>query len=171
MSFFCIIIIDKSKQCAKITLKNLNIYLLVLKHVLKNKYLIQKILDIILILIFILKDPKTTIINLLECETLLKLYYKIDENDTLYILKIDAYFEGKTGQSVEYQVYYRFNENNLNKLDLTIWERIFVQNDRSLCKENYRFQGYDENTGSVQCSCDIKLSASSISGIKIDKSK
>ena len=44
----------------------------------------------------------------------------LDENETLYILKIDAHVEGKFGPTVDYEVYYPFNEKNLNQLDLTI---------------------------------------------------
>ena len=72
------------------------------------------------------KEPETTIINLGECETLLKSYYDLDENDTLYILKIDAHVEGKTGPSVEYEVYYPFDKKNLNQLDLIICEGINI---------------------------------------------
>ena len=51
-------------------------------------------------------DGNTTIIKLEECESLLKMYYGIDADEPLYILKIDAYVEGKEGPSVEYEVYY-----------------------------------------------------------------
>ena len=62
---------------------------------------------------------------------------------------------------------------NENGTDVTLQDRQkdFAENNRSLCEENCEFKGYDESTGSAQCSCDVKLSASLISEIKIDKSK
>jgi hypothetical protein len=45
-------------------------------------------------------DPITTTIDLGDCEDDLKSYYGIDENEPLYILKIDAFVEGKTGPKV-----------------------------------------------------------------------
>ena len=71
-------------------------------------------------------DPKTTIIYLGECESLLKINYGIDENEPLYILKIDVEVEGKEGPKVEYEVYYPFNKLNLNQLDLSICEGIKI---------------------------------------------
>ena len=78
-------------------------------------------------------DPRTTIIDLGECESLLKMYYGIDEDEPLYILKIDAHVEGKLGPKVEYEVYYPFNGDYLNQLDLTICEGIdIISSDSSL---------------------------------------
>ena len=164
-------------------------------------------------------DSRTTIIKLGKCETLLKMFYGIDENEPLYIFKIDAHVEGKVGPIVEYEVYYPFNEIILNQLDLTICEGVdiiigypmnisgenldlydknsdfyndicypytnengvdvtledrqkeFAANNRSLCEEDCKFVGYDESTESIECSCDVKLSASLVSEIKIDKNK
>ena len=48
------------------------------------------------------------------------MYYGIDADEPLYILKIDAYVEGKFGPTVVYEVYYPFDGLNLNQLDLTI---------------------------------------------------
>ena len=68
------------------------------------------------------QSPKTTILKLNKCEQKLKLYYGIDEEEDLYVLKLDAYREGQTGPKVEYQVYYSFNGATLEELDLTICE-------------------------------------------------
>ena len=54
------------------------------------------------------KNPysNTTSINLGGCETRLKEYYDIEQNDYLYILVIDAYIEGKTGLLALYEFNY-----------------------------------------------------------------
>ena len=67
-------------------------------------------------------DPKMAIINLGECERLLKEYYGIEKEEPLYILKIDAFVEGKIGPKVEYEIYYPFNGKNLHQLDISICE-------------------------------------------------
>ena len=71
-------------------------------------------------------DPRISIIDLGECESILKEYYAIDEESPLYILKVDAYIEGKVGPKIEYEIYYPFNGINLNLLDLTICEGIDI---------------------------------------------
>ena len=69
------------------------------------------------------KNSNTSSIILGKCEYTLKNYYKIDEKDSLYILKIDTYIEGKTGPTVLYKVYYPLlNDNKLESLDLTLCE-------------------------------------------------
>ena len=161
-------------------------------------------------------DPKTTIIYLGECESVLKMNYGIDENEPLYILKLDVEVEGKEGPKVEYEVYYPFNKLNLNQLDLSICEGIKIiigyhvnisgqnldlynknsdfyndicypytsengtdvtledrrkelsEKNKSICEEDCNFVGYDEITGILKCSCEVKLSISMISEIKID---
>ena len=166
-----------------------------------------------------IQNPKTTTINLGDCDQAIKEYYRIEENETLYILKVDAFVEGKVGPKVEYEVYYPFDGKNLRQLDLTVCEGIeifigfplnltgenldlynkdsefyndicytytnskgvditlgdrqneFVENNRSLCEENCNFKGYDEKTGSVKCSCQVKSTLNTISQIKVDKNK
>ena len=62
---------------------------------------------------------------------------------------------------------------NENGTDATLQDRQkdFAENNRSLCEENCKFEGYDKNTGGVQCSCDVKLGDSLIYEIKIDKNQ
>ena len=72
------------------------------------------------------QDRRTTFLNLSECEPVLKSYYGIDTNKTLYIFKVDAYVEGKTGPKVEYEVYYDFGSNKLNQLDLSKCEGVQI---------------------------------------------
>ena len=165
------------------------------------------------------RNPKATIINLGDCEAALKIYYGIEENEPLYILKVDAFVEGKVGPKVEYEIYYPFDGTFLRQLDLAVCDGIeifigfpvnltgenldlynkdsafyndicypytnskgaditledrqneFVENNRSLCEENCNFGGYDEKTGSVKCSCQVKSILNTISHIKVDKNK
>ena len=65
---------------------------------------------------------KTSTLDLKYCETILKRYYDIPLNESLYILKLDAYRDGQTGPTVEYQVYYPLNKIKLEQLDLTLCE-------------------------------------------------
>ena len=68
-------------------------------------------------------NSQTSAIRLGSCEYTLKDYYGIGQNEALYILKIDASIEGKTGPTVEYNVYYPFPKSkNLDSLDLTVCE-------------------------------------------------
>ena len=85
------------------------------------------------------KNPNsnTTSINLGECETRLKEYYDIDQNDYLYILVIDAYIEGKTGPVPLYEVYYPlFNSPTLFQLDLSICEGLQISMLYNMALEN-----------------------------------
>ena len=41
----------------------------------------------------------------------------------------------------------------------------------SLCEEDCEYKGYDKSTKTMECSCGVKLSASLVTEIKIDKSK
>ena len=69
------------------------------------------------------KNPKTSSIELGNCESILKEYYHIPEEESLIIYKIDTKVEGKTGPSVLYQVFYPlFQPNKLESLDLTVCE-------------------------------------------------
>ena len=90
------------------------------------------------------KKEKRVVIE--ECESLLKMYYGIDADEPLYILKIDAYVEGKEGPSVEYEVYYPFDGLNLNQLDLTICEgvKITIGYPMDISVENLDM--YDKNS-------------------------
>ena len=67
-----------------------------------------------------------TTIDLGKCEDELKQIYEIIFNESLYILKMDAYFEGYNFPKVEYEVYYPLNGNNLTKLNLSICENIKI---------------------------------------------
>ena len=67
-------------------------------------------------------------VDLLDCENELINYYKIKENETLYILKIDVDIKGKTGPTILYQVYYeKAGTNKLEQLDLTLCEGMRIK--------------------------------------------
>ena len=61
-----------------------------------------------------------TIIDLGECEYLLRKEYNIPDNDLLYMKKIDVIQEGMKIPKVEYDVYSKLNGSRLVKLNLTI---------------------------------------------------
>ena len=62
---------------------------------------------------------------------------------------------------------------NENGADVNMEDRHneFKSNDRNLCEEDCKFEGIDEKTGIVQCSCQVKFSLTMISEVKIDKDK
>ena len=71
------------------------------------------------------KNPVSNLssISIKECEYILKDYYKIGINESLYMLKIDVSINGKTGPSNIYGVYYPLiYPYKLESLDLTICE-------------------------------------------------
>ena len=64
-------------------------------------------------------------IDLGECEYKLKGKYNISLNDSLYILKIEAYLNDMKIPKIEYEVYYPLN-NNFTKLDLSLCKDINI---------------------------------------------
>ena len=68
------------------------------------------------------KDINSNIssINLGECEILLRNYYNISINETLYMKKLDIVQEGMKTKKVEYDVYSKLSGKNLIKLNLTV---------------------------------------------------
>ena len=69
------------------------------------------------------KNSNSSSLNFGNCEKTLKDYYKIGKDETLYILKIDAKIEGKTGPSIVYKIFYPLlDPNKLEPLDLTLCE-------------------------------------------------
>ena len=90
------------------------------------------------------KNPNTTNIDLGECETALKEYYAIEQDEYLYMLKIDAFVEGKTGPMSLYEVYYPlFNSPTLFQLDLSICEGMKINVLYTMELENPEL--YDKN--------------------------
>ena len=62
-------------------------------------------------------------IDLGECETLIRNYYNISINETLYMKKIDIALEGMKTKKVQYDVYCKLFGDNLIKLNLTVCEK------------------------------------------------
>ena len=93
------------------------------------------------------QDPRTTTIYLDECESKLKEYYSIDKNEALYIFKVDAYIEGKTGPKVEYEIYYPLDGKNLRLLDISLCEgkEIFIGYPLNISIEELDL--YNSNSG------------------------
>jgi len=67
-------------------------------------------------------NTNLTIIDLGECENLLRRYYNISDNETLYMKKIDVKQEKIKIPKIVYDVYYKFSGINLKKLNLSICE-------------------------------------------------
>ena len=65
-----------------------------------------------------------SIIKLKECEEKLKYYYKIDEDESLIIFKVDIYVEGLLIPIIEYEVYHPFT---LEKINLDICQNITIE--------------------------------------------
>ena len=63
-----------------------------------------------------------TSIDLGNCETLLRKENNISVKELLYMRKIDVYQEGMRIPKVEFDIYYKKNNNQLKKLNLTICE-------------------------------------------------
>ena len=64
-----------------------------------------------------------TTIDLGECETLLRNFYHIPDNEPLYMKKVDIMQDGMKTLKVEYDIYARLFEKNLINLNLTICEK------------------------------------------------
>ena len=61
-------------------------------------------------------------IDLGECENLLRKYYNLTNNETIYMKKIDIIQDGMTAKKIKYNVYSKLSGKNLAKLNLTICE-------------------------------------------------
>ena len=68
-------------------------------------------------------DNNMTIIDLGECENLLRKFYNISNNEILYMKKIDVKQENIRIPKVEYNVYRKISDINLEKLNLSICDK------------------------------------------------
>ena len=111
-------------------------------------------------------NKNATTINLGECETKLKDYYKIPLNKSLYILKLDVLQEGMKIPKIEYEVYYNLDGKNLVKLNLTVCENtkidisLPVEINEDLDKLNSSSAYYNDicYTSTADTGTDISLS-------------
>ena len=71
-------------------------------------------------------NSNVTMIDLGDCEDLIRKFYNISNNDTLYIKKTDVKQEGMKITKIEYEVYYKFSGIKLDKLNLSICENIKI---------------------------------------------
>ena len=67
-------------------------------------------------------NNNVTTINLGECEYLLRSFYNLSSNETLYMKKIEVVQEGFNIPKVKYDVYSKLSGKNLIKLNLTVCE-------------------------------------------------
>ena len=67
-------------------------------------------------------NENITIVDLEECEFLLREFYNISNNKIIYIKKLDIFQEGINKIKVEYNVYNRLSGKNLIKLNLSVCE-------------------------------------------------
>ena len=65
-------------------------------------------------------NDNMTSIDLGECEILLRNYYNLTNNETLYMKKLDIIQEGLKIPKVEYDIYCKLNGSNLVKLNLSV---------------------------------------------------
>ena len=119
-----------------------------------------------------------SIINLGECEILLKKYYNILESIPLIIFKIDYYKEGLMVPIIEYEVYNSETKDILNldlckDIGITILTPLLIEYKEDicvpLCDDNCKGLGYDLYTKKYNCKCSIKSKMNLISEIKIQK--
>jgi len=57
-------------------------------------------------------DSNMSTIDLGDCETLLRNYYNLTNNQTLYIKKLDIIQDGMKAKKVEYDVYSKLSDKN-----------------------------------------------------------
>ena len=67
-------------------------------------------------------ESNMSTIDLGDCERLLRNYYNLTNNETIYLKIIDITQDGTKAKKVEYNVYSKLTGKNLEKLNLTICE-------------------------------------------------
>ena len=65
-------------------------------------------------------NAKKVTINMEECENILKFYYNISYNDSLYIIKVIKKIDGIKIPKIEYEIYYPLYNQSLIKLNLEL---------------------------------------------------
>ena len=110
------------------------------------------------------ENDNRTIINLGLCEDKLKDIYNISKNNSLYILKLDIFFEGMKIPKLEYEVYYPLNNTNFVLLDLSLCEDIKIEKTYPLKIEEDKIDQYDSKSEYYN---DICYPAASESGTDI----
>ena len=88
----------------------------------KDKKIYEKDLTIVLTSTMNQKnneDINNITMNLGQCENILKNYYNLSSNDSLYILQLISEEKGMKIPKIEYQIYYPLFDNKLIKLNLS----------------------------------------------------
>ena len=104
-----------------------------------------------------------TTIDLGECETSLRNYYNLTDNEVLYIKKVDVKQEGMKIPKIEYSVYCKFSGPNLKKLNLSVCEH----NKMSLSLPVEISENLDKLNSSSAYFSDICYSSTSDNGTDI----
>ena len=111
------------------------------------------------------KNNTKTVIDLGNCEYILKKEYNITNSSRLFIFKIDIHQVGFKIPIIEYEIYYPLNSNNLTKLDLTFCKSekiqllIPVSIEDDLEKYNSSSDYYNDicSTTTSKCGTDISI--------------
>ena len=90
-------------------------------------------------------------IKLGECEKILKDKYKIDDNETLIILKIDYYLEGLLIPIIGYEVY---EPKNKSKLNLSVCEESSISYNIPVTIDEDNLFKYDPNSEYYNDECN-----------------
>jgi hypothetical protein len=67
-------------------------------------------------------NKNITAIDFGKCESILRKFYNIAENETLYLKKVYIKQEGMKIPKIEYDIYHKLSINNLKKLNLSVCE-------------------------------------------------
>ena len=71
-------------------------------------------------------NSNITMIDLGECENLIRKFYNLSLNDTLFIKKIDVKQDGMKIPKIENDFYSKFSRSELTKLNLSICENTTI---------------------------------------------
>ena len=96
-------------------------------------------------------NDNITSIDLGQCEILLRKYYNLTNNETIYMKKLDIIQEGFKIPKVEYDVYSKLSGSNLVKLNLSFCQDIKISlsipieiTDNNLDKLNSNSKYYND---------------------------
>ena len=103
-----------------------------------------------------------------KCETSLKKHYNISNNEKLYIQKIDIIQEGIKVPKIEYQVFAKLSNNNLEKLNISVCQDIKI-NLLLPVEINDNLDKYDGNSEYCNDKCFVSKSKDGVDTILKDR--